>query len=163
MSLTYRRIPRLSCDWPSCETFSEGRHGERANDIRKVIENKGWTADMHTGRDFCPEHSKPHASLIPSFTNSAWCDFARGEQVGLDYMRVCLLAGAARGLSNEDIAAQVGLTVNGVKSSWKRVFEIMGVHERAAAVAIAYDLQILRPLAERIAKAERRSLLQVAS
>lgn len=88
--------------------------------------------------------------------NAAWCDYAVAQQHGITYQQVNLLAGAAKGMSNTVIGIELGMTEEGVKTAFKRLFRHMDVHERAAAVAKAYDIGIFRPLAERIALAEQR-------
>jgi len=162
VSLSYPRIPVIACNWPGCTESFSSVAGKRASDIRRHLERKGWGSGKH-GTDYCPTHNAPHSMLIPSFSNSTWCNFVTAEQCGLTYKQANMLAGAARGLSNAEIAEHIGLSVEGVRSSWRRIFEIMGVHERAAAVAVAYDLQIFRPLEDRVSKAAQLKALQVAS
>lgn len=88
--------------------------------------------------------------------NAAWCDYATAQDHNVDYRQVNLLAGAAKGLSNTVIGIELGMTEDGVKTAFKRLFRTLGVHERAAAVAIAYDLGIFRPLAQRITLADAK-------
>jgi len=56
-----------------------------------------------------------------------------------------LLEFAALGLTNQTIATRVGLTPATVRTVMRRVYRRLGVHDRAAAVAICLDRGIITP------------------
>lgn len=92
-----------------------------------------------------------------------WCNYAAAEAHDIDYREVKMLAGAAQGMQNVDIALELGVAVDTVKSAWTALFRKMSVHDRAAAVAKAYDVGIFRTLAQRIERAERMKAWAEAS
>lgn len=55
VSLSYMRIPVISCDWPGCEAVNDGEPGENADDARACTSHLGWCNDG-CGHDYCPEH-----------------------------------------------------------------------------------------------------------
>jgi DNA-binding NarL/FixJ family response regulator len=54
-----------------------------------------------------------------------------------------VLAFAARGLSNKEIARQLGITERTVKDHWSCIFEQMDVTNRAEAVSRAHELRLI--------------------
>lgn len=92
-----------------------------------------------------------------------WCNYQAAEAHGIDYREVKLLAGAAQGMQNVEIGAELDVAEDTIKSAFTKLFRKLKVHDRAAAVAIAYDIGIFRPLHERIERAERMRRWQTAS
>ena len=55
-----------------------------------------------------------------------------------------ILDSVRRGLSNQDIARQLGITVTGVKKHMQAIFAKLGVSSRAEAVGVAMHRQLLK-------------------
>jgi len=63
--------------------------------------------------------------------------------IGLSKRRQMVLAFAARGLSNKEIARQLGITERTVKDHWSCIFAQMDVSNRAEAVSRAHELRLI--------------------
>ena len=59
-------------------------------------------------------------------------------RLGISRRELQVLAGISQGMSNADIGRELYLSDNTVKTHARRLFEKLGVHERAHAVALAY-------------------------
>ena len=66
------------------------------------------------------------------------------ETPQLTERQVEVLAYVTRGLSNEDIARQFGISVTGVKKHLQVIFEKLGAATRAEAAVIALRRQLLK-------------------
>lgn len=103
---------------------------------------------------------KPPTSRL---SKPGWCNYAAADAHGIDYREVKMLAGAAQGMQNAEIGRELEIAEDTVKSAWTKLLRKLKVHDRAAAVAIAYDIGIFRPLHARIERAERMRRWQTAS
>lgn len=56
-----------------------------------------------------------------------------------------ILQMASRGLSNADVAGELGLSIETVKSHMRRVLGKLGARNRCHAVALGYETGVLRP------------------
>ncbi|TWS19759.1 response regulator transcription factor, partial [Tsukamurella sputi] len=70
---------------------------------------------------------------------------ASGEQARLTSREVDVLALVGRGLSNDDIAAELVISIVTVKSHIGSIFTKLGVRNRAEAIVFAFDHGIVRP------------------
>jgi DNA-binding NarL/FixJ family response regulator len=80
--------------------------------------------------------------LIEAFTRKApvRADPSQSQRVsGLTPRELEVLAGIGRGLSNQELAEQLFIADNTVKTHVKRVFTKIGARDRAQAVVIAYQ------------------------
>lgn len=80
--------------------------------------------------------------LIEAFTRQApvRADPSHSERLsGLTPREVEVLAGIGRGLSNQELAEELFIADNTVKTHVKRVFAKIGARDRAQAVVIAYQ------------------------
>lgn len=94
------------------------------------------------------------ALLAPSVTRRLIARFARNAQrdvassataAALTPREREVLALIARGLSNADIAAELVIAHETVKTHVGRIFVKLGVHDRAQAVVYAYEAGVVRP------------------
>ena len=69
---------------------------------------------------------------------------ALARKVGMSPTDVDLLKGVTRGLSNREIAEQVGLSAYTVRNRLARVMRKLGVNSRAAAATKALELEIVK-------------------
>jgi DNA-binding NarL/FixJ family response regulator len=60
------------------------------------------------------------------------------------YRQMQILAGIARGLPDKAIGKQLYIAESSVKTHVRRLYHRLGASDRAHAVAIAYDLGLLR-------------------
>lgn len=58
---------------------------------------------------------------------------------------MAVLRAVAEGRSDAQIARALGVSVDGVKSVNRRIYEKLGVQSRQHAVHVAYELGVLRP------------------
>ncbi|HET9050202.1 MAG TPA: response regulator transcription factor [Candidatus Dormibacteraeota bacterium] len=94
------------------------------------------------------------ALLAPSITRRLVERFARrhvhprGLPGGLDQLtsrETDVLTVVARGLSNAEIAAQLGLSAATVKTHVARILGKLGLRDRVQAVVVAYELGLIEP------------------
>jgi DNA-binding NarL/FixJ family response regulator len=94
------------------------------------------------------------ALLAPSVTQTLIAEFAtrsRRSQAaaadlsGLTPRETEILTLVGTGLTNAQIAAELVISENTVKTHVARVFDKLGVHERVQAVIIAYDTGLVTP------------------
>lgn len=90
---------------------------------------------------------KPETIVVKEFSAAAPATFARNSdavsQSGLTPRELEILEHIARGLSNKEIAEQVNLSENTVKTHSKRVFEKLNAKRRTQAVRAGKALGIL--------------------
>ena len=82
-------------------------------------------------------------ALDALFNGDEVFDAESERSVGLSERRQMVLAFAARGLSNKEIARQLGITERTVKDHWSCIFEQMDVANRAEAVSRAHELRLI--------------------
>lgn len=82
-------------------------------------------------------------ALDALFNGDEVFDAESERSVGLSERRQMVLAFAARGLSNKEIARQLGITERTVKDHWSCIFEQMDVTNRAEAVSRAHELRLI--------------------
>jgi DNA-binding NarL/FixJ family response regulator len=87
-----------------------------------------------------------HINIVDAAAARFYCLTARQVEV---------LTLIAAGRSNFEIADTLGIAADSVKSHVKRLFTKLQVDDRAATVAVAYDVGILRTRAQRVAIASR--------
>ncbi|MGV3710524.1 MAG: response regulator transcription factor [Gemmatimonas sp.] len=90
---------------------------------------------------------KPETIVVKEFSAAAPATFERNAdgvlQSGLTPRELEILEHIARGLSNREIAEQVNLSENTVKTHSKRVFEKLNAKRRTQAVQAGKELGIL--------------------
>jgi DNA-binding CsgD family transcriptional regulator len=69
----------------------------------------------------------------------------RAARLGLTSREAEVLAWAARGQTNAEIASQLSVSAHTVRKHLENTFARLGVHTRAAAVAVAYERELDRP------------------
>ena len=77
--------------------------------------------------------------LIDEFTRSPQTGAAGGKLTGLTEREQEVLVLIARGLSNQELAEQLFIADNTVKTHVKRIFTKLGARDRAQAIVIAYE------------------------
>lgn len=84
-----------------------------------------------------------------------WVDEQVARALGLTSRQCDVLCGVAQGWTNEQIAAHLGVAFATVKGHVARTLRQIGATDRAHAVAIAYEQELLRTRAvrERLARA----------
>lgn len=95
-----------------------------------------------------------------------WADTDLARHYGITPRQLDILAGIAKGMTNTDIANALFLSEDTVKTHIKILYRTLRLSgrptSRGAAVAIAYDVGILRTRAERTRLAQSRDLRVVA-
>lgn len=76
---------------------------------------------------------------------TGWLDRKVAAQLGVPDELFDVLCGAASGLTNAEIGRPLFLHVDTVKRRLRRLYRVLGARDRAHAVALAYDLGLLRP------------------
>ena len=91
-----------------------------------------------------------------------WVDDELAAAHRLTRRQVDILAGIAKGMTNAEIGRALHLSEDTIKTHAKVLFRKLRVNDRAAAVAVAYDIGILRTRDARIKLAEAAGLRVVA-
>lgn len=95
-----------------------------------------------------------------------WVDEDLASDYGITPRQLEILAGIAKGMTNVDIANALYLSEDTVKTHIKLLYRTLRLSgrptSRGAAVAIAYDVGILRTRAERNRRAQSADLRVVA-
>jgi len=92
-----------------------------------------------------------------------WVDPVVALEHGLTRRQQEILAGIAKGMTNAEIAAALFLSEDTVHTHAKGLFRKLRVGNRAASVAMAYDVGLLRTRAARIAAAQAAGCRVVAA
>lgn len=65
------------------------------------------------------------------------------DRIGLTRREAEILAWVARGYTNAEIAAALSVSAHTIRTHLENAYERLGVHSRAAAVAVAYDSSLV--------------------
>lgn len=79
-----------------------------------------------------------------------WVDHTLAATYGLTPRQIDILAGCAKGMTNAQIGRALYLSEDTVKTHAKALFRNLRVGDRAAAVAVAYDVGVFRTRAMRV-------------
>ena len=91
-----------------------------------------------------------------------WVDADLASEHGLTRRQLDILAGIAKGWTNTEIGRALFLSDDTVHTHAKALFKRLQVGNRAGAVAMAYDVGILRTRAMRVEWARAAGLRVVA-
>jgi len=120
--------------------------------LAPLVGSHGWFGAIvnATLGPVSPQFERAFAMLATHL--SVWCmdhgigavpKAVRGDQLGPRQRQIAELA--ARGMTNDEIAAELGISVNTVKGRLKEVFEILAVRNRTELVHV---LRLLAPRQE---------------
>lgn len=91
-----------------------------------------------------------------------WVDTDQARNHHLTRRQVDILAGIAKGFTNAEIGRALFLSEDTVNTHARGLFRRLQVTTRAAAVAVAYDVGVLRTRAARMERARAAGLRVVA-
>ena len=91
-----------------------------------------------------------------------WVDNELAAEHRLTGRQLEILAGIAKGMTYAEIGRVLYLSEETIKTHTKLMFRKLRVNDRAAAVAVAYDIGLLRTRAARIEQAQAAGLRVVA-